>query len=88
MKTKFVMTLIISLAAASAFAGQNGNGTAGSAGGANGGTGVASDLGYYPGWQTANPDKVAAEAAKYPQARTARSAPAEWPSWVHLAKAE
>lgn len=86
MKTsKIVMTLIISLAAASAFAGQNGNGTAGSAGGANGGTGVASDLGYYPGWQTANPVRVAEEAAKYPQAPSERSARAEWPTWVHVA---
>jgi hypothetical protein len=88
MKTnKLVVTLILSLAAASAFAG--GNGTAGANGAANGGNGVAEGLGYFPGWQTANPDEVAAEAAKHPQAIAgARSAPAEWPSWVHLAKAE
>lgn len=90
MKTnKLVVTLILSLAAASAFA--DGRGTAGQAhGGAEGanGAGMASDLGFFPGWQTASPAKVAEEAAKYPQARSVRSAPAEWPHWVRVASAK
>lgn len=88
MKTKIAMILILSLVAGSAFA--DGRGTAGAArGGAEGanGAGVAR-LGFFPGWQTASPAQVEAALSGLPKEQTAKSAPAVWPSWVHLAKAE
>lgn len=77
---KYLMFLMLF---ASSLAMADGNGNAGSKSSA-GGYGVfgVTNLGYFDGWQTANPNRIKYLMSLQPKQAQMDAVPASWPTWV------
>jgi hypothetical protein len=80
-RTLIAAAVLVSI---SAHADPGGNGTSAASWGGSIGNGTA-QLGYFPNWQTASPEKRAQFQNQMPKLPSAPSQGPQWPAWVKLA---